>query len=87
MTVDEVREFTGTKFDWLRSIDTGPVIRELQQILERCPADRICPTYGCVIEGRDAVENLATITYDALEHLARIPRASVFENFRLDLIQ
>lgn len=87
ITVDKIRDFTGTKFDWLRSIDTSPIIRELQETMERCPADRICPTYGCAIEGREAVKSLAAITYEAMDQLGRLPRASIFENFKLEPIR
>jgi hypothetical protein len=48
----------------------------LKAVFADRPVDRICPNFGCVIEGRDAVERTVEQTLRALESMAKIPRQS-----------
>ncbi len=75
--------FIGAKFDFLRAIDTRPMIDDLEALLARYPADRICPTYGCIIEGRGSVERLLAATTKAMRFLSTLEPRSVLEDFEI----
>ncbi|MCX7314589.1 MAG: hypothetical protein NTV56_23505 [Alphaproteobacteria bacterium] len=76
-----VERFLSKKFDWLASIDNAPLAADLQAVFAGRVVDRICPTSGCIIEGRTAVERLVGQTLDALKALAKRPRQSVLEGW------
>jgi len=76
-----VEKFLSMKFDWLASIDNAPLAADLQAVFAGRVVDRICPTSGCIIEGRAAVERLVGQTLDALKTLAKRPRRSVLEGW------
>lgn len=72
-----VEKFLGMKFDWLASIDNAPLAADLQAVFANRPVDRICPNFGCIIEGRAAVERLVDQTLEALRKMAKKPRQSL----------
>jgi hypothetical protein len=72
-----VEKFLSMKFDWLASIDNAPLIADLQAVFANRVVDRICPTSGCIVEGRAAVDRLVDQTFEALKTMAKRPRRSV----------
>jgi hypothetical protein len=58
------------KFDWLVGIDPAPVLADLDAIFAARRIDRLCPCYGCVIEGADAVAETLACMKDAIALLA-----------------
>ncbi|MEA2981307.1 MAG: hypothetical protein QOF09_3130 [Alphaproteobacteria bacterium] len=76
ISAERIEKFLGVKFDWLASIDNSPLAKDLKAVFADRPVDRICPNFGCVIEGRDAVERTVEQTLRALESMAKIPRQS-----------
>ena len=70
---EAVRRHHLAKYDWLAEADLRPIIDDIRQIFERRQVNRICPSRGMVIEGRDLVmRNLAAMT-DTLTELMRNP--------------
>ncbi|MBN9887179.1 hypothetical protein [Salipiger abyssi] len=65
------KAFICAKFDWLIGIDTTPMIAELKALMDGPPIDRICPEFGCVIEGAEAVRMVIESCCVALEELSR----------------
>ncbi len=68
------------RFEWLAGIDTTPMQDELAQLIASRPIDRICPSYGCVIEGAELVSTVVHRTIRALEVLSRQARARRLES-------
>ncbi len=58
------------RFEWLAGIDTNPMQEELAELLTARRIDRICSSYGCVIEGRELVASVMQRTIDALDILS-----------------
>ena len=58
-------------------IDTTPLQNELLAIMRARPVDRICPGFGCIIEGPAAVAHAVDRTIEAMKLLGRERRASV----------
>ncbi len=58
------------RFEWLVGIDTGPMQEELTRLLATYRIDRICSSYGCIIEGAALVASVVQRTIDALDILA-----------------
>lgn len=75
------------KFDWLLGIDTKPVEEELSELLEGYEIDRICPSYGCVIEGRNPVRHLLSETIAAVRTLSSEPPADRLRGFSRELFE
>ena len=69
------------KFDWLASIDNSPLSADLEAVFASRSIDRICPTSGCIIEGRPAVERVVDQTLEALRTMAKRPRQSVLSGW------
>jgi flavorubredoxin len=70
----DVLEHLSTKFDWLEDADTDPIRRTLDEVFSRFDVERIAPTLGCVLSGRDVVERHAAMLDGALRSLgARRP--------------
>lgn len=74
------------RFEWLAGIDTGPMQRELAELLETRPIDRICSSYGCVIEGREVVAAVLRTTIQALRILSHEPRVRRMDRLDQDRI-
>jgi hypothetical protein len=77
LSAEQVEKFLNMKFDWLASIDNTPLAADLEAVFANRPVDRICPTSGCIIEGRTAVERLVDQTLAALKTMAKRPRRSL----------
>ena len=58
------------RFEWLAGIDTAPMQEEITQLLATLRIDRICSSYGCVIEGSALVASVLQRTVDALRILS-----------------
>ncbi len=76
ITGERIEKFLSVKFDWLASIDNTPLSRDLENVFDGRPVDRICPNFGCVIEGRAAVDRVVEQTLLTLQTMAKIPRSS-----------
>jgi hypothetical protein len=84
---DHVAQCLATKFDWLRSIDTEPMVQDIERIFGSHDVQRVCPSFGAIVEGREAVGDLAAVTIAALRQLAEWPRASEVEGFDWALLE
>jgi hypothetical protein len=82
VTAARILESLDVKFDWLRGIDCSGLISELEAIFKDRVVDRLCPNFGCVIEGRDAVRRVVSETVCALHDLAGYRRPSVMSVLR-----
>ena len=60
-----------TKFDWLVGAHSEPLTSDLARLRDQYVIDRICPSFGAVIEGRGAVTALLDAAIAALGILAR----------------
>jgi hypothetical protein len=81
ISADRIRLSLGAKLDWLRNIDTTPILNDLLKITGGRAVDRICPASGGVIEGREAVARVFSETVKALEDISREPRRSPLAGF------
>jgi hypothetical protein len=66
----DIARMLSAKFDWLLGIDPAPVLADLDAIFAARAVDRICPGYGCVIEGAEAVAEAVARLKDAIRLLA-----------------
>ena len=80
ISVAGIRNHLAAKFEWLSGTDTKPIADALRAVLQR-PVDRVCPFYGCVIEGPEAVRLLLDNTMLALEALAKEPPLAPLKGF------
>lgn len=81
ISVDAIYDHLMAKFDWLRGIDPAPVIDGLEEIFASREVELICPNYGCIIKGKDAIARLKANTIEALKRAGAEPRRSVMEGF------
>ena len=68
------------RFDWLVAVDPGPMQQELAELASR-GIERICSSYGAVIEGASAVAATLARTYDALAALSGEVRRERVEGY------
>lgn len=68
-----VREHLQRKFDWLEGADTGPMRRFLADTFAEYEIERIAPTFGCVLSGRDVVQRHYGMVDEALRDLGKRP--------------
>ncbi|MBO1077350.1 hypothetical protein [Roseomonas marmotae] len=87
ITPESIANFMGTKFDWVKGIDTAPVIRELEDLLGGLEIDRLCPSYGLIIEGCDVVRQCIENAAEALALLARLPRPDALDTVDLEQLR
>ncbi|MEA3027535.1 MAG: hypothetical protein QOF91_2820 [Alphaproteobacteria bacterium] len=80
---DAIVEFLAVKFDWLMGINTAPIIADLEALVADRPIDRICPTYGSIIEGADACAQVFENTLEALRRVSCLPRRRATEGYNL----
>ncbi len=59
------------RFEWLAGVETLPMQVELTGLLRKYPIDRICSSYGCIIEGRSLVADTFLNTVSALQALSK----------------
>ncbi len=76
-----IAAFLAAKMDWLRGIDPSPVIADLDALQGSRPIHRICPDFGCTIEGAEAVACAFDRLGDALRLLGREPRRPALGSF------
>lgn len=81
ISVDALINFFGFKFDWLYGADTSSLAEEITKLAER-RIDRICPGYGRIIEGREAVSLMLERTSKALIELGSRPPISAMTEWR-----
>ncbi len=80
----DIAAFVGAKMDWLRGIDPAPVIADLHALQRARPIARICPGFGCVIEGAEQVAHAFDQLVQALHLLSRQPRRPALGDFLRD---
>ena len=73
------------RFEWLAGVNTGPMQAEVEN-LSSYPIDRICSSYGCVIEGRKLVSTVLRNTAASLEALSQEERVKRLDRFVHDRI-
>ena len=76
-----LRDSLMTKFDWLAGAHCRTLIADLQAIQSRYVIDRVCPTFGGIIEGRDAVSQLMKSASSALKELSGETRLNGLAGF------
>lgn len=81
LSIERIAAIIGTKCEWLRSIDTRPMIENIRQACAGREVQRICPSFGGVIEGRDNVRRVLDCAFAALELLSRQPWESSLKSF------
>lgn len=69
------------KFDWLCGAYCDALIADLEQLASTFEIDRICPTFGAIIEGSTAVEQVWSSTIEALQRLSEQPRQRALAGF------
>jgi hypothetical protein len=73
----DIARMLSAKFDWLLGIDPAPILADLDAIFAARRVDRLCPGYGCVIEGADAVADALARMKDAVALLATQPKPAI----------
>ena len=73
LSTDAIVRYLRHRFEWLAGIDTAPMQDEVAHLLSTRRIDRICSSYGCVIEGQALVECVLRRTVDALGILSGEP--------------
>ena len=73
------------RFDWLAGVDTAPMQEEVER-LSSYQIDRICSSYGSIIEGRDQVATVLRNTITALKILSQQNRARRMDKLVRDKI-
>jgi len=81
LSAERIAAIIGTKCEWLRSIDTRPMIENIRQACAGRDVQRICPSFGGVIEGRENVQRVLACVFEALELLSRQPWESSLKGF------
>lgn len=81
LSVERIAAIIGTKCEWLRSIDTAPMIDNIRQACAGGDVQRICPSFGGVIEGEGNVQRVLNCVFEALELLSRQPWESSLKGF------
>ncbi|MFC7556078.1 hypothetical protein ACFQU7_33380 [Pseudoroseomonas wenyumeiae] len=76
MRVDDIALYLSAKMDWLVGIDPTPILRDLNSIQSARPIDRLCPGFGLVIEGEEAVREAFDRMREALHILASRQRTA-----------
>lgn len=74
MRAEDAALYLSAKMDWLVGIDPAPVLADLDAIQAARPIARLCPGFGLVIEGEDAVRGAFDAVRGALRILGAMPR-------------
>lgn len=82
ISLERIKGYLNKKFDWVRGSDPTVIIGELEKLHGSRTIERICPTYGCIIEGRSAVDRVFERTVAALQDLSRLPPRRALEGFQ-----
>jgi hypothetical protein len=81
LSPEALRRSLRTKFDWLAGAYSETLIADLQALHTNFAIDRICPTFGGIIEGRETIDHLFASAISALEGFARETRGSALAGF------
>lgn len=81
LTPDAMEHWLSVKFSWLTGAFCEEIVADLEQLVTRLDIERICPSIGAIIEGRDAVRQVFASTVAALHTMSKYPRKSVFDGF------
>jgi hypothetical protein len=87
VTIEQLEEHIKAKFDLLCGTDTSRVQETLRKIAAERRIERICPSYGLIIEGSDAVGKLIDMTVEAVDRVGKTPKRSLLEEFRATLTE
>jgi hypothetical protein len=69
MTAPEIVRYLHDKYDWMRGANLAVVRANIASLSRGRTIARLCPTFGCVIEGEDTIRRLLDETIKALEIL------------------
>ena len=86
LSTQAIAHYLRHRFDWLAGIDTAPMQEELAELRATRRIDRICSSYGRVIEGSALVKAVLQRTADALQILSReagVSRLAALDQSRL----
>lgn len=78
---ERIADIIGTKCEWLRSIDTRPMIENVTQLIAHHDVHRICSSFGGVIDGRDNVLRVLDRVMRALTLLSKQSWRSSLKDF------
>lgn len=70
MRAADFAQMMSAKFDWLVGIDPAPILADLDAVFAQRRIGRLCPGYGLVIEGVEAVAHAHETMREALHLLA-----------------
>lgn len=76
-----------SRFDWLCGARPEPFIGEIQALTRDFRIDRVCPSFGGIIEGEAEVRELFVNTIEALKFLAQAEPISALEGFDLERLK
>ncbi|MCO5065001.1 MAG: hypothetical protein M9924_11390 [Rhizobiaceae bacterium] len=83
ITVDLAKTYLDEKFNWLQATDTEPLVRDLDAIAQTYEIERLCPSLGSWIEGREAVDAAFAAVREALRLEAKEPYRSRLQGLNL----
>lgn len=70
---EAIARYLRHKFDWLCGIDTTPIVDDLLELRRKCDIQRICCSYGGIIEGESLSRRVLDETIEAVRMLGREP--------------
>lgn len=73
MTAPEIVKHLQDKFEWMRGAKLDVVKANVASVMKGRRIKRMCPTFGCIIEGEDTIHHLLDETIKALEILESYP--------------
>ena len=79
VTAQAVHEHLDTKFDWLASADTRPILASLKTLLDEYDIETVAPTHGRILQGRRVVVRHFELIVNELATLATARYANVDE--------
>lgn len=85
VTVEDLVAHFNAKFDWLPGSDVDVLKTDIRRIFDDMQVEYLCPSYGKVIAGREAIRTLLEKTFEALTCLGRARPVSAMEGFQAAL--
>jgi flavorubredoxin len=72
VSLEHVRAHLLATFGWLEQADTEPIIENLRRIFEEREIEIIAPARGCILHGRDVVDQHYSAVLDVLKGLVAV---------------
>jgi len=86
LSLPAITRYLRHRFEWLAGIPTTPMQQELEDLLTSRPIDRVCSSFGCVIEGTELVSSVIQTTIRALDSLSRGNRVSRLKGLDREMV-